>query len=214
MIKRGEIQRKNRRLDDSGVSTAALCNFCLPGSGKDADSRAGRMRTPVDSQAMQRNTKSVLLGEPANRAANACHGKAEGIKDSDGGRISACLRTFCRLALRFGWGRSEDRVCCLWLCRRRLRATVARACPVATARPCRCCCKTYDVHVPKIGQGTRNLRPRSSRCAAEVAAGASFLDRHVSNGPRTPAGDSMHSENDAAGVGGAQLALVRGRSCT
>jgi hypothetical protein len=164
-----------------------LCNFCLPGSGKDADPREGRMRTPVDSQAMQRNTKSVLLGEPANRAANACHGKAEGIKDSDGGRISACLRTFCRLALRFGWGRSEDRVCCLWLCRRMLRATVARACPVATARPCRCCCKTYDVHVPKIGQGTRNLRPKSTRCAAEVAAGASFLDRHVSNGPRTHA---------------------------
>ena len=32
---------------------------------------------PTASQAMQRNTKSVLLGKPANRAANACHGKAE-----------------------------------------------------------------------------------------------------------------------------------------
>ena len=113
--------------------------------------------------------------------------KSRGIKDCDGGRISACLRTFCRLALRFGWGRSEDRVCCLWLCRRMLRATVARACPVATARPCRCCCKTYDVHVLRTGQGTRNQRPESNRCAAEVAAGAAFLDRHVSNGPRTHA---------------------------
>jgi hypothetical protein len=79
VIKGGEIQRKNRRGDDSGagVSTAASCNICLPGSGKDADPRAGRVKTPVDSQAMQRNTKSVLLGKPANRAANACHGKAE-----------------------------------------------------------------------------------------------------------------------------------------
>lgn len=96
-----------------------------------------------------------------------------------------------------------------------LRGTVARAkCPVVTARPCRCCCKTHDVHVPKIGQGTRDQRQESSRCAAEAVVVAAFLDRHVSNGPRTPAGDAMHSENDAAGVGGAQLALVRGRSCT
>jgi hypothetical protein len=104
VIKGGEIQRKNRRRDDSGagVSTAAWCDVCLPGSGKDADPRAGRMRTPVDSQAMQRNTKSVLSGEPANRAAKACHGKAEGTKDCDEGRISVRLRTFCHLALRFG----------------------------------------------------------------------------------------------------------------
>jgi len=41
---------------------AALCNVCLPGSGKDVDSRAGRMETPVNSQATQRNTKGVYLG--------------------------------------------------------------------------------------------------------------------------------------------------------
>jgi hypothetical protein len=93
--------------------------------------------------------------------------------------------------------------------RRILRVTVVReCCPVATARPRRCCCKTGDVHVPKIGRGTPDQRTVRNRCAAEAAAGAAFLDRHVSNRPRTAAGNEMHSENGAAGLCDVQVALV------
>lgn len=48
---------------------------------------------------------------------------------------------------------------------------------------------TGDVHVPKIGRGTPDQRRVRNRCAAEAAAGAAFLDRHVSNRPRTAAGN-------------------------
>jgi hypothetical protein len=114
----------------------------------------------------------------------------EGIQEGNRGRISGCLRTFCRLALRFDRVCSAVLVCCVRLRRRSLRATVVQeCCPVATARPRRCCGRTVDVHVPKTGRGTLDQRIARTRCAAEAAAGAVLLDRHVSSRPRTTAGD-------------------------
>lgn len=91
------------------------------------------------------------------------------------------LRTFCRLALRFGRGRSEDLVYCLWTCRRELRETVAQGKrPVASARPNRCFCMSADADGPGIGQDIPDQKTANNRCVAEAAAEAAFLDRRVS----------------------------------
>jgi hypothetical protein len=132
-----------------------------------------------------------------------------GIEEGNRERISDCLRTFCRLGQCFDRVSSAVLVCCVRSHRRSLRAIVVQeCCPVATARPRRCCCRTVDVHVPKTGRGTLGQRTVRNRCAAEAAAGAALLDRHVSIRSRTTAGDSMHGENGAAGQCNVQVALV------
>ena len=145
----------------------------------------------------------------------SCAGKQAGIEEGNRERISGWLRTFCRLALRFDRACSAVQVCCVRSHRRTLRATVVQeCCPVATARPRRCCCRTVSVHVPKIGRGIRDQRTERSHFAGEAAAGAVLLDRHVSNRPRTAAGHQMHSENGAAEPCNAQAALIHPRSRT
>lgn len=123
-------------------------------------------------------------------------------------------RTFCRLALRFGQGRSEGRVCCLWKCRRELRETVVQGKrPVASARPSRCCKRT-DVDGPRIGRGIRDQRKASNRCAAGAAAGAAFLDSSVSKRPQTAAGHSTYGEKETGSLSDVHVAVAHPRSCT
>jgi len=136
-------------------------------------------------------------------------GSQAGIDEGNRGRISGCLRTFCRLALRFGRVRSAVQEYCERSHTRTLQAIVVQeCCPVATARRRRCCCRTVDVHVPETGRDTPGQRTVRTHCVAEAAAEAALLDRHVSNWPRTTAGDSMHGENGAAGLCNVQAALV------
>ena len=137
-------------------------------------------------------------------------GNQAGIEQGDRGRISGFLRTFCCLALHFDLACIAVQVCCVRSRMGILRYIVVQeCCPVATARPRRCCCRTVSAHVPRIGRGIRDQRTERNHCAGEAAAEAVLLDRHVSNRPQTTAGRQMHSENGAAGPCDVQVALIR-----
>ena len=164
-----------------------MCDFCLTAERLQA---GGQDPTSVGDQAMRHSMMGDLLREPTRRGTNGLRrGPGRNRARRTGTNLCVCLRTFCRPALRFDRVCSAVPVCCVRWRMRILREIVVReCCPVAAARPRRCCCRTVSAHVPKIGRGIRDQRIERNHCAGEAAAEAVLLDRHVSNRPRTAAG--------------------------